>query len=101
MADEADSKSVVGNHVRVQVPLPAVKKSIDYIGTLFYLMYEIYLPQDSDTPAAEYYFLLFFFIAVQLIIKFIKTVKGGKVILWCLCPADQLGASVFFQQNLC
>ncbi len=24
MADEADSKSVVGNHVRVQVPLPAV-----------------------------------------------------------------------------
>ena len=26
MADEADSKSVVGNHVRVQVPLPAVLK---------------------------------------------------------------------------
>ena len=26
MADEADSKSVVGNHVRVQVPLPAVTK---------------------------------------------------------------------------
>ena len=25
MADEADSKSVVGNHVWVQVPLPAVK----------------------------------------------------------------------------
>ncbi len=25
MADEADSKSVVGNHVRVQVPPPAVK----------------------------------------------------------------------------
>ncbi len=25
MADEADSKSVVGNHVRVQVPLPAGK----------------------------------------------------------------------------
>ena len=27
MADEADTKSVVGNHVRVQVPLPAVKHS--------------------------------------------------------------------------
>lgn len=27
MADEADSKSVVGNHVRVQVPLPAVHQS--------------------------------------------------------------------------
>ena len=26
MADEADSKSVVDNHVRVQVPLPAGKK---------------------------------------------------------------------------
>lgn len=26
MADEADSKSVVGNHVRVQVPLPALKE---------------------------------------------------------------------------
>jgi hypothetical protein len=25
MADEADSKSVVGNHVWVQVPLPALK----------------------------------------------------------------------------
>ena len=25
MADEADSKSVVGNHVRVQVPPPAVQ----------------------------------------------------------------------------
>ncbi len=31
MADEADSKSVVGNHVRVQVPLPAVK--------LFYILF--------------------------------------------------------------
>ncbi len=28
MADEADSKSVVGNHVRVQVPLPAVKRKV-------------------------------------------------------------------------
>ena len=26
MADEADSKSVVGNHVWVQVPLPALKR---------------------------------------------------------------------------
>ncbi len=28
MADEADSKSVVGNHVRVQVPLPALSESL-------------------------------------------------------------------------
>ena len=35
MADEADSKSVVGNHVRVQVPLPAfVIRSTVFIGFL-------------------------------------------------------------------
>ena len=28
MADEADSKSVVGNHVRVQVPLPALEEKL-------------------------------------------------------------------------
>ena len=28
MADEADSKSVVGDHVRVQVPLPAVNELV-------------------------------------------------------------------------
>ena len=28
MADDADSKSVVGNHVWVQVPLPALKNSV-------------------------------------------------------------------------
>ena len=31
MADEADSKSVVGNYVWVQVPLPAFK-TIDFTG---------------------------------------------------------------------
>ena len=31
MADEADSKSVVGNRVRVQVPLPALKVRIGNI----------------------------------------------------------------------
>ena len=37
LADEADSKSVVGNHVRVQVPLPALIfwKRIDYWSVLF------------------------------------------------------------------
>ena len=29
MADEADSKSVAGDRVRVQVPLPAVDNSLD------------------------------------------------------------------------
>ena len=31
MADEADSNSVVGNHVWVQVPLPALK-NLDFTG---------------------------------------------------------------------
>ena len=34
MADEADSKSVVGNHVRVQVPLPAVFISAKSLGNV-------------------------------------------------------------------
>ena len=37
MADEADSKSVVGNHVRVQVPLPAVKTCRRNLASLFYI----------------------------------------------------------------
>lgn len=32
MADEADSKSVVGNHVRVQVPLPAEGRIAERLG---------------------------------------------------------------------
>ena len=32
MADEADSKSVVGNNVRVQVPPPALKKVLTPFG---------------------------------------------------------------------
>lgn len=37
MADDADSKSVAGNRVRVQVPLPALIfwKRIDYWSVLF------------------------------------------------------------------
>ena len=37
MADEADSKSVVGNHVRVQVPLPALENT-DCFGVFFILL---------------------------------------------------------------
>ena len=45
MADEADSKSVVGNHVRVQVPLPAVKALINSVLFLF-----IYVKIEKNTP---------------------------------------------------
>jgi hypothetical protein len=39
MADEADSKSVVGNHVRVQVPLPAVEIAEDQKEKAFSVFY--------------------------------------------------------------
>ena len=35
MADDADSKSVVGNHVRVQVPLPAFFKIAEALIALY------------------------------------------------------------------
>ena len=39
MADDADSKSVAGNRVRVQVPLPAVSKGSDknFYPVLFFI----------------------------------------------------------------
>ena len=42
MADEADSKSVVGNHVRVQVPLPAFDEMSETQnqGVLAFLFFE-------------------------------------------------------------
>ena len=49
MADEADSKSVVGNHVWVQVPLPAVGKPpgnlilYGYLGVFFFC---VLMPND-------------------------------------------------------
>ena len=36
MADDADSKSVVGNHVWVQVPLPAVTYKENVVFTLYF-----------------------------------------------------------------
>ena len=50
MADEADSKSVVGNHVRVQVPLPAVQKSV-YTG-FFILFKNDYVRAKTSTSSA-------------------------------------------------
>ena len=45
MADEADSKSVVGNHVRVQVPLPAfyLVSQIKNLTKLFSNIYFIFV----------------------------------------------------------
>lgn len=42
MADEADSKSVVGNYVRVQVPPPAVKTLEIYYRSQGFFAYQAY-----------------------------------------------------------
>ena len=45
MADEADSKSVVGNHVRVQVPPPAVQTDLFLTdGSVFFYAQKWLLP---------------------------------------------------------
>ena len=43
MADEADSKSVVGNHVWVQVPSPAVSNKENFGFPCFFIVYQIQL----------------------------------------------------------
>ena len=52
MADEADSKSVVGNHVRVQVPPPACifrKEPRSYEASRFFLFFNILSGKKSST----------------------------------------------------
>lgn len=46
MADEADSKSVVGNHVWVQVPLPAVYKKESIPGGVDSFLYNREISQN-------------------------------------------------------
>ena len=48
MADEADSKSVVGNHVRVQVPLPALFLKMVY--TIFFLFINMMSGSKGQNP---------------------------------------------------
>ena len=47
MADEADSKSVGGNTVWVQVPLPALKKEADIC--FFFYFHKVRKALDSTT----------------------------------------------------
>ena len=48
MADEADSKSVVGNHVRVQVPLPAVLRNAINVAEMPFLSHFLCLGVKRD-----------------------------------------------------
>ena len=87
LADEADSKSVDGNIVWVQVPLPAYKRPqvSNRKSEVFFLRHIVFL---------NLYILTLLFCNPDII----KTVKCCKVIFRCLCTADHLHTSVFFEQ---
>ena len=68
MADDADSKSVVGNHVWVQVPPPALKNKSRMKILLLFLRIETLKPTGSKV-----------FTALRL------TSPGGQLALPCFC----------------
>ena len=105
LADEADSKSVDGNIVWVQVPLPAYKRPqvSNRKSEVFFLRHIVFLNKKEDASRfpRDLRPLLFYLYILTLLFcdpDIIKTVKCCKVIFWCLCTADHLHTSVFFEQ---
>ena len=104
LADEADSKSVDGNIVWVQVPLPAIKDLRFPIGNLrsFFLRHIVFLNQQRTHPVPPGLRPPLFYLYILTLLfcnpDIIKTVKCCKVIFRCLCTADHLHTSVFFEQ---
>ena len=104
LADEADSKSVDGNIVWVQVPLPAYKRPqvSNRKSEVFLFAAHRFLKPTEDAfrspglrpPLFYLYILTLLFCNPDII----KTVKCCKVIFRCLCTADHLHTSVFFEQ---
>ena len=80
LADEADSKSVDGNIVWVQVPSPALKKLL-FRGVFLLAFY------------------LFNFEILSCNFHIIEAIEGCEVILRSLCTTNHLYASVLFQQK--
>ena len=105
LADEADSKSVDGNIVWVQVPLPAYKRPrvSNRKSEVFLFAAHRFLKQKEDASRfpRDLRPLLFYLYILTLLFcdpDIIKTVKCCKVIFRCLCTADHLHTSVFFEQ---
>ena len=105
LADEADSKSVDGNIVWVQVPLPAYKRPqvSNRKSEVFLFAAHRFLKQKEDASRfpRDLRPLLFYLYILTLLFydpDIIKTVKCCKVIFRCLCTTDHLHTSVFFEQ---
>lgn len=104
LADEADSKSVDGNIVWVQVPLPAYKRPqvSNRKSEIFFLRHIVFLNQQRTHPVPPGLRPLLFYLYILTLLfcnpDIIKTVKCCKVIFRCLCTADHLHTSVFFEQ---
>ena len=124
MADEADSKSVAGDRVRVQVPLPAVifQKSASFqvmrflfcikmfsikFGILCQIILYKFLPLDQIQGHFLSHLIILFSELIRffrILLKFLinrEAVESCKVIHRSLCSADQLCTSVLFQKNFC
>ena len=104
LADEADSKSVDGNIVWVQVPLPAYKRPqvSNRKSEVFLFAVHRFLNQQRTHPILLRLRPLLFYLYILTLLfcnpDIIKTVKCCKVIFRCLCTADHLHASVFLEQ---
>ena len=104
LADEADSKSVDGNIVWVQTLQVDIKDLRFPIGNLrsFFLRHIVFLNQQRTHPVPPGLRPPLFYLYILTLLfcnpDIIKTVKCCKVIFRCLCTADHLHASVFFEQ---
>ena len=104
LADEADSKSVDGNIVWVQVPLPAYKRPqvSNRKSEVFFLRHIVFLNQQRTHPVPPGLRPPLFYLYILTLLfcnpDIIKTVKCCKVIFRCLCTSDHLHTSVFFEQ---
>lgn len=72
-----------------------------------YILYPFENPNPKEKVTTPYRTIRGFFCSIQQRVKTplrfqqITKIKGGKVILRCLRPADQLDGTVFLQKQFC
>ena len=104
LADEADSKSVDATSCGFKSHCRHIKDLRFPIGNLrsFFLRHIVFLNQQRTHPVPPGLRPPLFYLYILTLLfcnpDIIKTVKCCKVIFRCLCTADHLHASVFFEQ---